>query len=416
VSLVCLPRCSRLWPTADEVCGLLVDKLNRYARPSYNNNDGRYNPYPMPAGNHPHARPPYPDRSPHGPGGSNNSNFPYLPYDPNYTDALNGNIPLPPLGGGYQFDVHQQQNQQNQSNIPGHTFNQTSDPNIPFAPHQPHHSPTASISPFSSTHQNQNIQLNPNLSNANNRPPSHNAPPSMGSGNNQNQNQNPTPGQAGSNYLTGYSAEDNWFMPWICSTPGADGQPPMDTNMNVPVASGSGGGGSGYPLTGPGTGSTHSSSVVLPDIPGRGWSEMGQTLEDDILDPRLGGSRRTGTYQTSRIRSRPNSPPNLVGGAGSGFEHSTGVGGGYAGHAQMIKRGSATTSLGGTVGETPIYQAAQVEDITRWSTALTFLNLYHEHLYPLLPIIHWPTYSQDLVSRRDRHDETFRIFLMSLSQ
>jgi hypothetical protein len=133
---------------------------------------------------------------------------------------------------------------------------------------------------------------------------------------------------------------------------------------------------------------------------------MGQTLEDDILDPRLGGSRRTGTYQTSRIRSRPNSPPNLVGGAGSGFEHSTGVGGGYAGHAQMIKRGS----------ETPIYQAAQVEDITRWSTALTFLNLYHEHLYPLLPIIHWPTYSQDLVSRRDRHDETFRIFLMSLSQ
>lgn len=35
---------------------------------------------------------------------------------------------------------------------------------------------------------------------------------------------------------------------------------------------------------------------------------------------------------------------------------------------------------------------------------------------PLLPLMHWPTFSQHLVSRRDRHDETFRIFLMSLSE
>ena len=34
---------------------------------------------------------------------------------------------------------------------------------------------------------------------------------------------------------------------------------------------------------------------------------------------------------------------------------------------------------------------------------------------PLLPLMHWPTFSQHLVSRRDRHDETFRVFLMSLS-
>ena len=392
----------------------------------------------MPAGNHPHhQRHPYQghdNRSPQG-SGSNQNNLPYLPYpDPNYTDTLtgqSGNIPLPSLGG-YQFDAHQSHHN---NNIPGHTFSQTADPNVAFAPHQAHTSPTASISPFSSTHnsgpnQNQmqyrnqqrppsdNNLLNPGMSGS--RPSSHNAPPS----NNQNAT-NQAAGQ-GNQFLSGYSAEDNWFMPWICSTPGADGQAPTDNNNNTAVASASG---SGYPLTGPGTGSTHTSSVVLPEIPGRGghWSEMELDIGsghhahrppiDDDIDPRLGGSsRRTGTYQTSRMRSQPNSPP-VVGPTG-GFEHPGSGGYGNQSHAHMVKRHSATTSAGGTAGETPgaTYQSAQIEDITRWSTALMFLNLYHEHLYVLLPLVHWPSTLQDLVSRRDRHDETFRIFLMSLSK
>lgn len=174
-------------------------------------------------------------------------------------------------------------------------------------------------------------------------------------------------------------------MPWICSTPGADGQAPTD---QIPGASGSGNG--GYPLTGPGTGSTQSSSVMIPDTIGRGggghWGELDLDLGsghharrppmDDDPDSRLGGSRRTGTYQTSRMRSQPSSPP-LVAGPG-GFNHDHHAPSGYT---QMAKRGSGATSAGATV-HTPgtVFPAAQVEDLIRWSTALTFLNLYHEHL------------------------------------
>lgn len=42
-------------------------------------------------------------------------------------------------------------------------------------------------------------------------------------------------------------------------------------------------------------------------------------------------------------------------------------------------------------------------------------TFYHGGHSPLLPLMHWPTFSQHLISRRDRHDELFRIFLMSLS-
>jgi hypothetical protein len=33
---------------------------------------------------------------------------------------------------------------------------------------------------------------------------------------------------------------------------------------------------------------------------------------------------------------------------------------------------------------------------------------------PLMPIVHWPTFSQQLVAREDEKSETWRAFLLSL--
>ena len=337
----------------------------------------------MPNGNHSgHSRQTYhgdQSRSPRPASGG----VPYMPYqDPTYTDSYTGGsntVPLPSLQGYNSFDGNQA------PHLPNHKFNQAADPNISFNAQT---SPANSLSPFSSHNHNHNhantgqmqyrdMRQAPDASMLN--------PPPMGSRPSSNQGQQPQGAGTTPNFLSGYSAEDNWFMPWICSTPGADGQAQPDPNAGI--ASGSG----GYPLTGPGTGSTHASSALMPDMGGNRsghWSEMELDIGsgrhphrppvDDDLDPRLGGPRRTGTYQTSGMRSRPNSPP---AGGPSGFD--TG-GGGYPGQHQpsALKRASTTTSAGGTAGETPgaTYPSAQVEDITRWSTALTFLNLYHEHL------------------------------------
>ncbi|WVF67419.1 hypothetical protein IAT40_002175 [Kwoniella sp. CBS 6097] len=55
-----------------------------------------------------------------------------------------------------------------------------------------------------------------------------------------------------------------------------------------------------------------------------------------------------------------------------------------------------------------------IDDVLSWSTLLTFVGLYRERIYPRLPIIHWPTFSQNLVSRKDKTDESFRSFLLIL--
>jgi hypothetical protein len=35
---------------------------------------------------------------------------------------------------------------------------------------------------------------------------------------------------------------------------------------------------------------------------------------------------------------------------------------------------------------------------------------------PLMPIVHWPTFSQQLVAREDEKSETWRAFLLSLGK
>jgi hypothetical protein len=334
--------------------------FNRYARPNSSSQDNRYNPYPSirPA-------PPHNIRSPQP---APPVSLPYPPYpDPTYTHHSTGstlNAPLPPTNG-YHYE--------HPDRIPSQSYSRGNDHNP--LPNQA--SPTDSISPYSTVnalkyrnHERSTADNTLMQSAAPRNPPP--PPPSSSRPNNQHENNTMKPTSNQQSFLNSYSAEDNWFMPWICSTPGADGQ--TSAPREGPAKNNT------YPLNGPGTGSTHSSGAILPDLIGN-WGEMDL---DSQSNPHLDGSRRTGTYQTSRMRSQPNSPPAL----GLGFEGSTSFGHSHTrsvggGPSNQVKRGSQANSTGGTVGDTPgsVYNThAQIEDITRWSTALNFLSLYHEHL------------------------------------
>lgn len=185
------------------------------------------------------------------------------------------------------------------------------------------------------------------------------------------------------NLLSGYSAEDNWFMPWICSTPG------VTPTYHQPVGAG------------PTSTSSFATTVLSHNAAGADtaaaasgpWGDLSADTHsyhhsshrpklDDEMDSRLSGIRRTGSYQTSRMRSHPGTPPD------QGDSHNPPAVPTSAGSSQfqqplpvVAQTASRTSSV--AAAETPLahYQpAAQLEDIAPWTTALTFLNLYHEHL------------------------------------
>ncbi|OCF39722.1 hypothetical protein I317_06446 [Kwoniella heveanensis CBS 569] len=55
-----------------------------------------------------------------------------------------------------------------------------------------------------------------------------------------------------------------------------------------------------------------------------------------------------------------------------------------------------------------------IEEWMPWSTLMRILQAYHKHLYPLLPVMHWPTFLQLLMSREDERNQTWRAYLLSL--
>ena len=56
--------------------------------------------------------------------------------------------------------------------------------------------------------------------------------------------------------------------------------------------------------------------------------------------------------------------------------------------------------------------------ITHTSSELPLLEIHHTGLMysPLMPIVHWPTFSQQLVAREDEKSDTWRAFLLSLGK
>ncbi|AFR94585.2 hypothetical protein C343_02669 [Cryptococcus neoformans C23] len=55
-----------------------------------------------------------------------------------------------------------------------------------------------------------------------------------------------------------------------------------------------------------------------------------------------------------------------------------------------------------------------IESVASWDEVGFFLSLYLKYQHPLLPLVHRPTFAQDVLHRRDRNDEAFRGLLLSI--
>ena len=56
----------------------------------------------------------------------------------------------------------------------------------------------------------------------------------------------------------------------------------------------------------------------------------------------------------------------------------------------------------------------QLEDVTTWANISHFISLFLQYLYPLLPLVHRPTFAEHLATRRDLRDSDFRALLLSI--
>lgn len=63
----------------------------------------------------------------------------------------------------------------------------------------------------------------------------------------------------------------------------------------------------------------------------------------------------------------------------------------------------------------PVLRPRSLEDIAPRQTFLSIVSLYFHYLWPLLPIVDRPTFSHDLLNRRDERDEAFLAFVLSLT-
>ncbi len=63
----------------------------------------------------------------------------------------------------------------------------------------------------------------------------------------------------------------------------------------------------------------------------------------------------------------------------------------------------------------PVLRPRSLEDVAPRQTFLAIVSLYFHYLWPLLPIVDRPTFSHDLLNRRDERDEAFLAFVLSLT-
>ncbi|KAK4687599.1 hypothetical protein P7C73_g2514, partial [Tremellales sp. Uapishka_1] len=56
----------------------------------------------------------------------------------------------------------------------------------------------------------------------------------------------------------------------------------------------------------------------------------------------------------------------------------------------------------------------QLESAASWASISHFVSLYLQYLYPLLPLVHKPTFTENLATRRDVRDSDFRSLLLSI--
>lgn len=63
----------------------------------------------------------------------------------------------------------------------------------------------------------------------------------------------------------------------------------------------------------------------------------------------------------------------------------------------------------------PIESPRSLADVAPIQTFLSVIAIYFQHLYPLMPLVHRPTFAYDLINRRDEKDQAFLAFVLSLS-
>ncbi|CBQ70179.1 conserved hypothetical protein [Sporisorium reilianum SRZ2] len=63
----------------------------------------------------------------------------------------------------------------------------------------------------------------------------------------------------------------------------------------------------------------------------------------------------------------------------------------------------------------PVLRPRSLDDIAPRQTFLAIVSLYFHYLWPLLPIVDRPTFSHDLLNRRDERDQAFLAFVLSLT-
>lgn len=56
----------------------------------------------------------------------------------------------------------------------------------------------------------------------------------------------------------------------------------------------------------------------------------------------------------------------------------------------------------------------QLEDVTSWANISHYISLYLQYLYPILPLVHRPTFAENLATRLDLRDTDFRALLLSI--
>lgn len=64
----------------------------------------------------------------------------------------------------------------------------------------------------------------------------------------------------------------------------------------------------------------------------------------------------------------------------------------------------------------PLRREPQLEDVTSWANISHYISLFLQYLYPLLPLVHRPTFAEHLATRRDLRDTDFRALLLSIGR
>jgi hypothetical protein len=76
---------------------------------------------------------------------------------------------------------------------------------------------------------------------------------------------------------------------------------------------------------------------------------------------------------------------------------------------------SVSASIKGNVMEESAL-IGNIENITSWSNIAFFLTLFLDYEHAILPLIHKPTFSKDVITRRDKKSESFRGLLCSIGE